>query len=94
MQTLPNWAWLLIGAVGGYALAHAGGKLGARLSFSVGARASGPPPGSYTMPADQPDGGGGTYQEIGAYNPLFSAGFPDVVTPGDATTIVDGGAIS
>ncbi len=86
---MPNWAWLLVGAAGGYVLAHAGGNVRLGLSFTPTGRGA-PPRGSGSTPLDQPTGSE-PYQTIGAYNPLFGSGYPDLIDPGANARIVNGG---
>jgi len=82
---MSNWHWLILGAVGGYVAAHVGG--GASISFSAGLNAGRRPAGSGATPLDQPTGTE-PYAQVGAYNPLFGAGFPDLTDP-DVGTIIE-----
>ncbi len=92
---MPNWAWLLIGAAGGYALAKAGGSVGYGLNFSVGANARGAPPGSGTIPLDQPNQPAMPYQSIGTWDDKLPGGAfaTDIDNRGQAV-ILDGGPLT
>lgn len=78
---MKDWHWLALGLVGGFLLTRAGGRLGGGLSVSAGFGAGmRRPPGSGAVPLDQPNGSE-PYQTVGAYNPYYSAGFPDLIDP-------------
>lgn len=92
---MPSWAWLLLGAAGGYALARSGGSVGYGLNFSVGAAARGAPPGSGVIPLDQPAFGGPAYQDIGSWDAQLPGGaFATSIDNRAQATILDGGPLS
>ncbi len=84
---MSNWHWLVLGVVGGYLLSKSGGGLGGGFSVSAGFNAR-RPPGSGAVPLDQPNGSE-PYQTVGAYNPYFSAGFPDLIDPNAQGRIIE-----
>jgi len=89
---MPAWAWFVIGAAGGFALAHVGGTVSGGLSFGVGAGLTGAPRGSGSTPLDQPTGST-AYQTIGAYNPLYGGNYPELPDNDAAGRIVNGGSV-
>ena len=80
--------WLVGGLIGGYVLSR---HVGIGGGFSVSARANvggKRVAGSGAVPLDQPTGTV-PYQQVGAYNPYFSAGFPDLPDPGANARIIE-----
>lgn len=89
---MPSWAWFVVGAAGGFALAHAGGTISGGLSFGVGSGKMGKPRGSTLIPLDQPEGST-AYQTIGAYNPLYGGNYSELPDNDAAGRIVNGGSV-
>jgi hypothetical protein len=85
-----KWFWLLGGVAAGFFLSKSvmlGGSLDIQASAaSVGGGRK--PAGSGAVPLDQPTGTL-PYQQVGAYNPYFSAGFPDLPDPGANSRIIE-----
>lgn len=91
---MTNWQWLALGAVAGYLVARTGTGLGGNFSISAGVGARGARvPGSGATPLDQPTGSE-NYRAVGAYNPLYGAGFPELINPADNARLVNGNEVS
>lgn len=84
---MDKWTWLLVGAAGGYFLSRALRFQGG-VSFTANVGGGRRPAGSGAVPLDQPTGTE-PYQQVGAYNPYFSAGFPDLPDPDASSRIIE-----
>ncbi len=85
-----KWLWLIGGLAAGFVLSRhlsVGGGLNISAQANVGGRGN-RPAGSGAVPLDQPTGTL-PYQTVGAYNPYFGAGFPDLPDPGDSARIIE-----
>jgi hypothetical protein len=84
-----KFLWLLGGLAIGVFVAKSV-RFGGGLSFTANANVGGRrPAGSGSTPLDQPTGTA-PYEQVGAYNPYFGAGFPDLPDPDNAGRIIEG----